>query len=316
MSFKTARTDPYQLVTDLILQNLETGVVPWRCPWRRDIGRPRSFSTGREYRGVNVLLLGILHFPSPWWMTFRQVHERGGSVRKGEHGAQVLKWGRHERKAKDGDGTPEEKAVFFLKSYRVFNACQIDGIVFPQSESGQELDSAQRITRAERIVKEMPRSPTIQEGRTTKASYRPSTDTVKMPAFARFDSPEAYYLTLFHELTHAAGHASRLNRKGVTESDGFKGKTYSQEELVAEMGAAFLGMEAEIVHDRHEQSAAYLKGWLDALGATDNRRWIVHCANQAGRAADFILGRHPAPLEPSAEANVQQGEAAAAFTAG
>lgn len=291
MSFQPARTDPYQIVTDLILQHLEHGTVPWRCPWQRDIGRPRNFHTGREYQGVNVLLLGLLHFASPWWMTFRQVKEREGSVRKGEHGAIVIKWGRHERASKDSGGSEEMKVVNFLKSYHVFNASQIDGIRFPEPDLGPRLDSTQRIARAESIVKAMATPPTLQEGNTLQASYQHSTDTVNMPLFASFDAPEDYYITLFHELTHATGHASRLNRKGVTGSDGFGGKIYSQEELVAEMGAAFLGVEAEIVHDQHEQSAAYLKGWLDVLREKEHRRWIVQAANQAGRAADFILGR-------------------------
>ena len=293
MSHKPARNDPYQLVTDSILAHLERGTVPWRCPWNRTTGRPRNFHTGREYQGVNVLLLGLLQFPSPWWMTFRQAQERGGCVRKGEHGALVMKWGRHQKAVKNGDGTEDKKTAFFLKSYRVFNAAQIDGIEFPSAESGPQLDASQRITRAEQIVAQMPQSPSIREGHTTQASYRRSSDRIEMPAFARFNTPEDFHITLFHELIHATGHESRLARKGVTDSDGFGGKQYSQEELVAEMGAAFLGMEAGIVRDQHEQSAAYLKGWLDVLRETEHRRWIVQAANQAGRAADFILGREP-----------------------
>jgi antirestriction protein ArdC len=240
---------------------------------------------------VNVLLLGLLHFPSPWWMTFRQTQERGGCVRKGEHGAIVMKWGRHQRDVKNGDGSEEAKTTFFLKSYRVFNAVQIDGIEFPSAESGPKLDASQRIARAEQIVAQMPQPPIIREGRTTRASYNRGTDTIEMPAFERFNTPEEFHLTLFHELIHSTGHESRLARKGVVESDGFGGKEYSQEELVAEMGAAFLGMEAGIVRDEHEQSAAYLKGWLDTLRVQEHRRWIVQAANQAGRAADFVLGR-------------------------
>jgi len=291
MSHQPARNDPYQLVTDSILAHLERGVVPWRCPWNRTTGRPRNFHTGRDYHGVNVLLLGLLHFPSPWWMTFRQAQERAGCVRKGEHGAIVMKFGRYDKALKNGDGTEDKKTTLFLKSYRVFNATQIEGIEFPPVPSGPQLDASQRITGAEQIVAQMPQPPTISEGRTAQACYRRQSDTIEMPAFARFDSPENFHLTLFHELIHSTGHESRLARKGVTESDGFGGKEYSQEELVAEMGAAFLGMEAEIVRDQHEQSAAYLQGWLDTLRVQEHRRWIVQAANQAGRAADFILGR-------------------------
>ena len=312
MSHQTARTDPYQIVIHTILAHLERGVIPWRCPWKRNVGRPRNFHSGHEYQGINALLLGLMHFPSPWWMTFRQVNEREGQVRKGEHGTPVMKWGRHEKKVKNGDGTEENKTSFYLRTYHVFNAVQIEGIEFPPVESGPELDSHQRFAHADAIVKKMPQPPTIKEGRTTQASYRPGTDTVQMPAFKRFDSPEDFHLTLFHELIHSTGHESRLVRKGVMERDVFGSKTYSQEELVAEMGAAFLGMEAGIVRDEHERSAAYLKGWLDALSEHDNRRWIIHAANQAGRAADFILGRleegdlpeswHEEPSEPLAAA--------------
>lgn len=307
MSHSPARNDPYQIVTDTILAHLQRGVVPWRCPWNRSTGRPRNFQSGREYQGINLLLLGLQSFASPWWMTFRQVQERGGKVRQGERGTPVMKWGRYEKSLKNGDGTEEKKSTFYLKSYRVFNAVQIEGIQFPEPEQQPPLDSAQRLDRAEQIIAQMPeKKPVIKEGRTTQASYRPHTDTIQMPAFARFQSPEDYHLTLFHELIHATGHTSRLNRKGVMESDGFKGKVYSHEELIAEMGAAFLGMEADIVRDQHEQSAAYLQSWLDALGEPEHRRWIVLAANQAGRAAGFILGRPETDTATSPEPTAEQ----------
>ncbi len=313
---RPARTDPYQLVTDLILAHLESGVVPWRCPWNRSTGRPRNFHTGKEYQGVNILLLGLQRFASPWWMTFRQTQERGGHVRKGERGACVIKWGRQQRTTKNGDGSEENRTVFYLRSYRVFNAAQIEGVLFPAAESTAQLDPAQRIAQAESIVRQMPKIPAIKEGTTTQACYRRVADTVEMPAFERFDSPENYYLTLFHELVHSTGHESRLARKGVTESDGMGGKTYSQEELVAEMGAAFLGTEVDIIRDQHEQSAAYLQGWLDVLREPDHRRWIVQASTQAGRAADFILGRAVQTPEVVAEENANQCIVAEAFSRG
>lgn len=310
MNPEPVRIDPYQLVTDIILTHLERGVVPWRCPWNRSTGRPRNFHSGREYQGINTLLLGLLKFPSPWWMTFRQANERGGSIRKGEHGATVMKWGRQEKAAPNGNATEEKKARFFLKSYRVFNASQIEGIEFPPVENGPQLDPSQRIARAQEIVEKMPQRPIIREGHTTQACYRRSTDTIDMPAFARFATPEEFHLTLYHEAIHASGAESRLARKGVIEHDGFGGKTYSQEELVAEMGAAFLGMEAGIVRDTHEQSAAYLKGWLDVLGVAEHRRWIVLAANQAGRAADFILGRNTAVASDAPAVDLPDPQAA------
>ena len=122
-----------------------------------------------------------------------------------------------------------------------------------------------------------------------------------MPPFSRFDSGDSYYGTLFHELGHATGHPTRLNRESLTGHDGFGGQGYSKEELVAEVCAAFIGIEADIVKDRHEQSAAYLEGWLTVLKAKDHRRWIVQAASQASRAADFILGRSGADNEPSTD---------------
>jgi antirestriction protein ArdC len=195
MSHTAARNDPYQLVTNTILAHLERGTVPWRCPWNRSTGRPRNFHTGREYQGVNVLLLGLMHFASPWWMTFRQVQEREGKVRKGEHGSFVMKWGRHNKTIKNGDGTEEKKTGFFLKSYRVFNAMQIEGIEFPKVEPESRLDPSQRIARAEAIVAQMPKRPMIREERGTRACYRRSVDTIDMPGFIRFDTAEDYHLT-------------------------------------------------------------------------------------------------------------------------
>lgn len=297
------RPDPYQLVTDLIIQHLEKGVVPWRCPWNREVGRPRNFQTGKAYRGVNVMLLGCRFAASPWWMTYRQALERGGHVRKGERGALVVKYGTFNPKDARADGSDDERKRkgMFLRTFTVFNAAQIEGIQFPESAQSPSLAAEQRNERAEAIVKAMPQCPVIHDGSGTKACYYPSRDEIEMPPFAVFESGEAYYGTLFHELGHATGHSSRLNRESLTKHDAFEGKVYSQEELVAEMCAAFVGIEADIVTDRHEQSAAYLNGWLSVLKAKDHRRWIVLAASQAARAADFILGRTSEEPEPQPE---------------
>ena len=285
--------DPYQLVTDAIISQLEKGVIPWRCPWRRNIGKTRNYHSGQEYRGINVILLGIRRFTSPYWMTWNQIKQRGGSVKKGEHGSLVVKYGKFEKRTSEEDEAAKEKKKdsAYLKGYKVFNALQIEGIVFPVVLSEPNSTEPERIARAEAIVCGMPSPPVIREGRHAKACYRRTTDTVDIPGMKSFESGEAFYLTLYHELCHASGHPSRLNRKTVVENDGFGGELYSQEELVAEMGAAFLGAEADIVRDDHEQSAAYLRGWLDVLKNTDHKRWIVKAANQAAKAADFIMNR-------------------------
>ena len=293
---KPKRIDPYGRVTDLIIEHLENGVVPWRCPWNRDAGRPRNFHTGKEYQGVNLLLLGLRFTASPWWMTFRQAQERGGRVRRGEHGTPAVKYGAFnaaepgDEKDRDGDET-ESRRGMYLRAFTVFNAAQIEGIAFPEPAPGETLSADRRIEKAEAIVRGMPRPPVIRDGCGIRACYRPARDEIEMPPFRRFSSGGGYYLTLFHELAHATGHPSRLNRDTLTGQDGFGGKIYSLEELTAETAAAFLGMEAGIVQDRHGQSAAYLSGWLSVLKVRDHRRWIVQAASRASRAADFILGR-------------------------
>ncbi len=297
---KPDRSDPYQQVTDLILEHLEKGVVPWRRPWNREVGRPCNFQSGKDYQGANVFLLGCRFAASPWWMTYRQALERGGHVRKGERGALVVKFGTFKLKepeqARRDDA--KQRQGMFLRGYTVFNATQIEGIHFPEAASSPALPSDQRNAIAESIVKSMPQCPVIHQGRSTQARYSPKRDEVEMPAFGRFESGDAYYGTLFHELAHATGHPTRLNRDSLTKHDGFGGQVYSQEELVAEMAAAFVGMEADIVKDQHEQSAAYLSGWLNVLKAKDHRRWIVQAAGQASRAAEFILDKAETDHEP------------------
>ena len=300
---KLPRPDPYQQVTDLIIEHLEKGVVPWRCPWNREVGRPRNFSTGKAYRGVNVVLLGCRQFDtaaSPWWMTYRQATERGGHVRKGEHGALVVKYGTFELKESAAVSSEDGKKRQgrFLRTFTVFNGRQIEGIEFPETAKPEPLLDSERLSKAQDIFHNMPQRPPLREGAGNRAVYRPLSDEIEMPAAGTFESQEAFFLTLFHELVHATGHASRLNRQTLTGHDGFGGKVYSQEELVAEVGAAFLGMVADIVDDRHEQSASYLDGWLNVLKAKDHRRWIVQAASQASRAADFILGKSGDDNEP------------------
>jgi antirestriction protein ArdC len=240
-------------------------------------------------------LLGFRHLPSPYWLTFRQAQELGGYIRKGEHGAHVIKVGesspsQNERDHANEPDEPQRKRLF-LREYTVFNATQIEGIQFPAALNIPLLSPHERIQAAEQVVTEMQLSPVIEEGSTTVACYRMATDTIHMPAFASFDSAESFYLTLYHEMCHSTGHPNRLNRESLIKHDGFGGKVYSQEELVAEMGAAFLGMETHLVHDAHEQSAAYLQSWLDVLRVKEHKRWIISAASHAGKAAAFIMNR-------------------------
>lgn len=289
------RRDPYQAVTDAILKKLESGTVPWRRPWNLEVGRPKNFQTGKYYQGINVLLLGWSQFASPFWLTFRQATLLGGRIRKGEKGTRIVKYGTF-RKQPESESSEEGDAPqvgYFLREYVVFNGVQIEGIEFPESGLSERLSDEERSQKAEQIAASMPRKPLVIEGRALDAAYFRERDLVEMPAFENFRTADGYYLTLFHELTHATGHPSRMNRKSLMEAKGFRSESYSKEELVAEMGAAFLGAEAEIVIDSFEQSVSYLQGWLEVLGKPNYKRWIVQAAAQASKATDFILGRIP-----------------------
>lgn len=281
--------DVYQTVTDRIIDMLEAGTVPWRQPWAGGgVRYPRNLRTGREYRGVNVFLLAVTAwrrgYESAYWLTFRQARERGGSVRKGEKSTPVIFWKPHEVEDKR---TGESKIVPCLRHYRVFSAKQCDGIDIPDPIEHQPLDF-QPIEAARTIADGYEGGPAVTHGGGS-AHYLPGEDTVTMPAPERFASSEDYYSTLFHELIHSAGHPSRLDRLQETPPGPFGSAPYGREELVAEMGAAFLCGRAGISAATAENSAAYLQGWLKRL--CGDKRLVVHAAGAAQRAADWILGR-------------------------
>jgi antirestriction protein ArdC len=275
----------YDSITERIVTLLEQGTVPWHKPWNANTGWPRNFVTKRPYRGINVFLLAAMSYESPYWLTFRQAFELGGTVRKGEKSSSVLFW---KQKTIEDQETGEERKIPLLRLYHVFNVAQCDGMKdAPASSETLELIA---VTKPAEIVKKMPKRPKIKHGM-TRAFYSPKEDTVSSPVRKRFGREEEYYSTLFHELVHATGHETRLNRATLTEKAGFGSNPYCKEELIAEMGAAFLCGHAEIVERTIDNSAAYIKGWLEKLKS--DKTLIVQAAAQAQRAADFILGTLP-----------------------
>lgn len=285
------RTDAYQLITDRILAMLAEGTIPWQRPWAGDEGGPRNIA-GRSYRGVNVFLLACQGYESPYWLTFKQARALGGHVRKGEHGTPVILWKPVTRTAEDPKtGEEVRRPGMVLRHYTVFNVtqCELPAEAVPPTVRGGE--AFEPIEECERIVGAFQGPPTLQVGG-SRAFYRPSADSVTMPERAAFKSGPAYYATLFHELGHATGHPSRLNRKGLADLCPFGSTNYSREELVAEMAAAFLCGRAGIEPATIEDSAAYIAGWLRKLG--DDPRMVVIAAAQAQKAADWILGERVA----------------------
>jgi len=273
------RSSVYQIVTEQILKQLESGTAPWHRPWTTQV--PKNLVSGRAYRGINVFLLASNGYGSPYWLTYKQATERGGHVRKGEHGTKVVFWKIGTREVEDADGDTIERKSILLRYYTVFNIEQCEGIAAPDSTR-----TVNPIEECERIVQGMPNPPAMeQDGR---AWYRPSTDTVGMPSRNAFNSPEEYYSTLFHELTHSTGHAKRVGRDGIEKLNTFGSESYSKEELIAEMGAAMLCGVAGIERKTLSNSAAYLKSWVDVLRS--DSRMVVSAAAQAQKAADYIRG--------------------------
>lgn len=278
----------YASVTNTILEALKRGVVPWRKPWNASASLPVNIVSGKPYRGVNVFLLAMTPYTDHRWLTYKQAQEKGGRVRPGEKSTMVVFWKRWEPKPEpdDQDESPRSQAPL-LRYFNVFNAEQCEGLDLPEIPHPERLADHQRIARADLLVDSMPTKPTIRQGGRA-AWYRPMDDLVNIPEIGKFDSPDSYYATLFHELAHATGHETRLNRKGVTEAIQFGSGEYSKEELVAELTSAFCCATVSLDNSLIEDSASYIEGWLSVLKG--DSKAVVIAAAQAQRAADFIRG--------------------------
>jgi antirestriction protein ArdC len=273
----------YERITNHIVGLLEQGTVPWHKPWSVTTGLPRNLVTKKPYRGINPFLLMSMGYESPHWLTFRQAIQLGGSVKKGEKACPVVFWKPMEMTDKESG---EMEKIPLLRLYYVFNVAQCEGL---KNAPAAEVDTF-AVTEAAEIVAQMPQPPVIKHGM-SHAYYTPINDMVGMPERKRFDTEDAYHATLFHELVHSTGHEKRLKRLSITERNGFGSDPYCKEELIAELGAAYICGHAGIVERTIDNSAAYLEGWLKQLKR--DKTLIVYAAAQAQKAADFILGYKP-----------------------
>jgi antirestriction protein ArdC len=278
--------DLHTEITARIVARLKAGVVPWRQPWSsKGFGvMPRNAATQRAYSGANVILLWSRAqesgYPTPLWLTFKQALELGGNVRKGEKGETVIYVAKLVKEDKDG----ARRAIPFLKAYTVFNIAQCDNlparIVTP--------DATDRIvnpnTRDDIADAFIASSGADYRHGEPRAYYRPLGDFINMPHFETFKNASAYYGVAFHELTHWTGAEKRLNR---TFGKKFGDQTYSAEELVAELGSAFLC--AEFAFDNDGADAAYIAHWVQFL--TDHSGAIVTAAAAASRAVEFMRSK-------------------------
>jgi antirestriction protein ArdC len=270
----------YEIVTSEIIAKLESGVVPWRKPWTTK--PPCNLVSQKEYRGINIFMLSASGFPSPYWLTFNQASKLGGRVKAGERSNMVVYWNVGQEKLNPKTGKISKP--FLLRYSRVFNLSQTEGI---QSKLGiEDRAPVPDIAACESLVAAMPNAPAI--GPSDRAWYRPSTDAVGIPPKTAFHSSDAYYATLYHELGHSTGHASRVGREGIEELNSFASESYSKEELIAEMTSAMLCGVTGIAPAVIENSAAYLRSWITALKG--DSKLLVTAASAAQKAADYIRG--------------------------
>lgn len=299
------KVDVYQKVADEIIASLEAGTVPWHQPWAVRGGQHRSVNGNRPYRGINPFLLEMTRqaegYTSTYWLTYRQAEKLGGHVRKGERSQFVILWDFIPEKK---GGKPvltkagKPKMIPVLRYFSVFNVEQTEGCTFPRFVTEvREAPTFEPIAEAQRIVDDMPNPPSIGYGG-NEAFYAPAMDHVQLPLREQFESPEAFYAALFHELSHSTGHETRLNRRGPDEDRTFGSHDYGREELVAEMGSAFLQAHAGIETQR-DQSAGYIANWLVAIKA--DPKAVVIAAGKAQKVADYILGTTVAAEETETE---------------
>ena len=301
---KTTKTDKpkidlYQLVTDKIMALLEKGVAPWRQTWS-SYGLARNYVSGKTYNGINKILLNNTIHPIPYFLSFKQAKALNGTIKKGAKGEMVFYFNIFYKDANNKTISEEQakalkaagqdfKKLSTLRYFHVFNVADIEGIEFKIPEV--ELKENEQIERCESIIKDMPNRPEIQFNNANEAYYNALQDYINMPDIKQFTSSAEYYTTLFHEAIHSTGHKDRLSRKGIIEPNKFGSIPYSQEELIAEMGAAFLSAEAGINYSEIvENNAAYLQGWLNKL--KEDKRFIFETAGRAQQAARYILGNN------------------------
>lgn len=293
------KTDIYQRITDIVLEKLTTGAAPWRKPLLsaqvngQTHYRPVNVATGKPYAGINALVLGCSPYDIPVFGTFNQIKELGGQVTKGAKSLPVIYWQRNIKKDEDaGAGEKDEKkGGFMLKAYNVFNVAEttLDVSVFQIGTPAPQVEPrTKKIPVCEQIIEGYLQGPKIVHRDQEKMSYSITYDLVNMPDQARFERPEEYYHILFHELTHSTRHPSRLGR-GTCRPNAFGGADYCEEELTAELGAAFLASVAGISSEvTLENSAAYLSGWYKAL--KNDKMLLFKASREAGKATEWILG--------------------------
>lgn len=295
MKSSSTHQDVYTRVTDKIIADLEQGTRPWLKPWNSTHAADRVTlplrHNGTPYRGINILLLWgeamEKGYSSSRWMTFKQAAELGAHVRKGEHGALVVYADTMTKTEANENGEEIEQKIPFMKGYTVFNVDQIDGL--PEGYQSSPAPVGEKLELIETAEKFFAATGATFRHGGNRAYYAPAQDAIQLPLPEAFRDAESYAATKAHELTHWTSHPSRLNRELGKR---FGDDAYAAEELIAELGAAFLSVALSITPEPREDHASYLAHWLKVLKA--DKRAIFTAAAQAQRAVDFLCSFHPA----------------------
>ncbi|MBE9602653.1 ArdC family protein [Pedobacter sp. MC2016-24] len=288
------RKDIQQEITDKIIAQLEAGTIPWKKPFAGPdhtiLGLPYNFTTDNKYRGINILLLWGAslekEYQSNEWASFKQWNAKGESVRKGENGHTIAYY---DNIIKEVDGEIEK--IPFLKVSKVFNRCQLASYEPVQQEYVMPDNLVEKLDNIEDFISN---TKAIVETGSHEAYYTRLDDKIVMPKPETFidtdynTATENYYSVLFHELTHWTGNVNRLDRINHKR---FGDGNYAREELVAELGAAFLGASFEIISAEPINSAAYIDHWLKVL--KDDKQIIFTAASHASKAVDYLYELQP-----------------------
>jgi antirestriction protein ArdC len=271
------KRDIHQEVTDAIIAKIENGTGTWKKSWATGLGGVALRANGKPYKGINQLILMFAGYSNPNWMTYKQASELGGQVRKGEKSTTVVFF--KPLKVEDKK-TGEEKTVPLLRAYNVFNAEQVDELPARFYPTTDAKHSEPKIAEAEAYLAAT--GAEIRHGG-DRAFFSPQQDFIQLPNFDQFDDASSYYGTAMHELVHWTGHESRLDRNLKTAHGT---KDYAREELVAELGAAFLTTGLNIETEVRDDHAEYLAWWLAIL--KEDKKAIFKAATAAQKAVSFL----------------------------
>lgn len=272
----------YEYVNNQVIESLEKGNILWRKPWTGGEMFPKNFVSNRAYSGLNVFLLQLMPFESSYFATFNQIKEKGGKVKKGAKSIPVTFFKMMESKKE------KDKKIPILRYYRVFNLDQVEGIEAPKEEKALVNEDFKNIEKAEETLSQIKeKHAPIDTLLSNRAFYSPLGDHIKIPKKEQYKEEAEFYCTAFHEVIHSTGHENRLNRSSLYKIQSFGDHSYSEEELVAELGAAYLCAICGISNETLENSKAYINGWIKTF--KNDPKMIHRAAAKAQKAVDYLL---------------------------